>query len=608
VGATGAARAQGRDADAEIVSGFFSTLAEAEERFFRFLETIDLLDAQAEIDRLVGSPWELSDSTTYKLSLLPFHIRYPIYRQIVQQMTRQDERRSRPIHSVTPDSVNLIALNLDSLADQNVKQEVRSALLSHFSVREILDLSFFILAQQSFFPETEDGWRDLERRIAHAGVAVGAGALAFGSAFDLFSLSRTGNIVRSSDRSVKLGWFGGVRRLGFGFRPILRGGLTLGLPGLELAAVITERIRPGENDLRRAVDLAVREGWLNRLTRAKGWDAFIEGAVRRTLAREKGYMGDPLTARAGFFFKREEIPGFPNLSLRGSTELDFHFEEHTAYFTVGLGFEHARSGLSAVLQMSRTPEIRNNIIDPDTRGGVFLAGTMDPPLQMFIERMRARAHMVEDEWDAMAEAEQRQARHERTLRSLGTSHLPLSAARAALNEVDVALADRELHAGLLADRLAEYLESRKVAYSLSRWSRTKGDLHGPLDPSILGPAREQVFSRLDELSHDLEATPPRLRLLHQRYFTVVETLRDAEEQDPSQPALARYKQQAAALEKVLRRESERASVRVAAYLHYRDNARRILADTSRPAPRRNPDPLKPEVLRRVIALQSLPLR
>src|SRR5688572_10706061 len=86
---------------AELVATFVSALIEkGHEKLFGFLETVDLFDAEAEIDRLVGSPWHLNDSTAYKLSLLPFHIRYPIYRQLVRQMTRQDDLRSRPIHLV----------------------------------------------------------------------------------------------------------------------------------------------------------------------------------------------------------------------------------------------------------------------------------------------------------------------------------------------------------------------------------------------------------------------------------------------------------------------------------------------------------------------------
>ena len=69
----------------------------------------------------MGNPRALNDTTAYKLSLLPFHIRFPIYQQLVRQMTRQDDLRSRRIHQVTPDAVNVIALRIGALAEEDVR-------------------------------------------------------------------------------------------------------------------------------------------------------------------------------------------------------------------------------------------------------------------------------------------------------------------------------------------------------------------------------------------------------------------------------------------------------------------------------------------------------
>jgi hypothetical protein len=120
------AQAQGRNGGRESGDGELTRLVEAviglmygaaersHEKVLEFLETVELFDAGAEIDRLAGDPRELNDSTAYKLSLLPLHIRFPIYKQLVQQMTRQDDLRSRRIQNVKPDSVGLVVLRLDS--------------------------------------------------------------------------------------------------------------------------------------------------------------------------------------------------------------------------------------------------------------------------------------------------------------------------------------------------------------------------------------------------------------------------------------------------------------------------------------------------------------
>ena len=80
--------------------------------FFRLLETLELFRFEAEIDRFVGKPRELNDTTSYKLSLLPFYIAYPIYSPLVAQMTRLDTVRANRIYTVTPNSVTLVDLRL----------------------------------------------------------------------------------------------------------------------------------------------------------------------------------------------------------------------------------------------------------------------------------------------------------------------------------------------------------------------------------------------------------------------------------------------------------------------------------------------------------------
>ena len=46
--------------------------------FFRLLEDFEVLHIESEIDRYVGQPRELNDSTAFKLRLLPYSIEYPI--------------------------------------------------------------------------------------------------------------------------------------------------------------------------------------------------------------------------------------------------------------------------------------------------------------------------------------------------------------------------------------------------------------------------------------------------------------------------------------------------------------------------------------------------
>jgi len=184
-----------------VITSFVGSLTtQGRDKLFNFLENVELFDAEAEIDRLVGSPWELHDSTAYKLRLLPLHISYPLYQQLGDQMTRLDERRGERIQNVSPDAVQSQAVRLEDVATDRLPQDFAGALLSHFSPREIADLGVFALAQQPFFPQTDDQWQHRKHQIGQAKLALAAGGLAVGAAFNAGAFAESGSIARSQDR------------------------------------------------------------------------------------------------------------------------------------------------------------------------------------------------------------------------------------------------------------------------------------------------------------------------------------------------------------------------------------------------------------------------
>jgi len=174
---------------------------------FRLMQTLELFRFESEIDRFVGKPRELNDTTSYKLNLLPFYIAYPIYPPLVSQMTRLDSVRANRIYTVTPSSVSLVDLRLQPV--QTLEQfngfgrgdEMASQLLTQFSVREISDLTVLLLSQYRFFPQTDEGWQHTKRSIARAAVPIAVGALATGAAFDAarsFTRGRSPTAARTS--------------------------------------------------------------------------------------------------------------------------------------------------------------------------------------------------------------------------------------------------------------------------------------------------------------------------------------------------------------------------------------------------------------------------
>jgi hypothetical protein len=380
---------------------------------FSFMQTLEFYDVEGEIDRLVGNPWELSDSTSYKLTMFPLRVGYPVYQQLVSQMTRLDELRSMRIYNLTPDSMRIINVNLDILNNQRTSQQLLDSVTQYFNVREILDLGVYGLAQMPIFPEDDVAWQIRKHEIARHKGAVALTAVSLGMLFEAGAYGRSGRLSSWKNRVYDLGWYGNFSHLGFQMHPLLRGGLTFRMPGLEIGAGWAEQVRPAAQQMHGALEFALRESYLGRFTGPTGWNSFFQAALRRVMTHGPGFQGERMTGRAGVFTRRERPLFRANLVLRSSAEVESDFDQ-SIRFAVSLGLDHARSGVSAVLQSSRSSIIQDGQRSHDTRTALFLAGTMEPPTYYLIEAMNVNARLVRELWDDWrASEEQRQAAESR---------------------------------------------------------------------------------------------------------------------------------------------------------------------------------------------------
>ncbi len=562
---------------------------------FSFMTTVELYNVESELDRLVGNPWQLSDSTQYKLGLYPLNVAYPVYRQLLRQMTRLDELRSQRIYNITPDAVDIIAVRLDILDDKRTGHDFLNSLTRHFDAREVLDLGVFALAQQPLFPADEVGWDAVKHRLGVRKGLLIATLLPLAAFYEAGALSRSGTLYRWPDTRFQLGWYGGFRRLGFRLRPFVRGGLSAQMPGVQLAAGLSEQLRPDAASSQRALEVAVRESWINRLTAPTGWDSFVEVAARRVLADTTGYAGEHTTVRAGAFMKRARPLLARDLVVRSSAEVESDLDQ-SVRFALGLGFDLTESGLSAVLQSSRSIVVSNGARVHDTRTGLFLAGTMEPPTRYYLDAMRVQARVLRDAWDLWREAEARRQAAEANVRVAASARL--SASASALHQLARATAEAEECRVHLAALLPPYLESRRRAYSLQRWPRSPGDLHGPLDGNILRQAVDAVFGRLYELAGFLERASRSLEELQAR----TADLHERRERAGGIPVqLVSLDGDLEETSRAWREQSDQVAGAMRLYTVYRDSARRISASAGLPGSRQV-DPLALTTKRKLVAL------
>jgi len=569
-----------------------------------FFNKIELFNVESEIDRLVGNPWELSDSTSYKLSLAPLHVAYPVFDQQVAQMTRLDDIRSRRIQNLTVDSLGLITVNLDLLNGEQRGGQLASSILHYFNAREFMDLGVFLLAQQPFFPQTEDEWDARKHQIAQHQGMLAVGVAGLGALFEVGALNNSGTIKRCQDNRCNIGWYGGFSHLGYHFQPNLRGGLTTQVPGLELSAGLMEQVRAPSDSASSVFEVAVRESYLNRYTSVGGWDSFLEAAVRRVISAESRYQGENLTARGGAFFKRERPFRWRYITLRSSTEVESDLLGSLRW-TMGLGVDYTRTGLSTVLQSSRTNVMREGGPSPEIRTGLFVAGTVDSPEEYYVDSMNVRARLLRDEWNALAASEAEQKQAEAELRVLAGGQAAAYRLAPVFEAIRKAMAESENHRLRVATLLGDYLEGRRIAYSLKQWKRSADDLQGPLDGDMLEAASRAVLERLSELAAFLQGARGRLEILIDRHSRTRENLQA--EGGGSAQAQALASGELADIDGTWRRESEAVSEALRLYNDYLSSTKRIAGIASGIVPVRQVQPLNPRVVRKLVTLVAQPL-
>jgi hypothetical protein len=570
-----------------------------------FLNKIELFNVESEIDRLAGNPWELSDSTQYKLGLAPLHLAYPVFDQYVRQMTRMDDIKSRRIQYLTVDALDLITVNLDILSGEITGGQLANSLIRYFNAREFIDLGVFLLAQQPFFPESEEAWNFRKHQIASHEGALAVTVAGLGALFEVGAISNSGTIKRCQDNKCRVGWYGGFSHLGYHLQPNLRGGFTTQLPWLEVSAGLMEQIRPSSDSVSTVFEMAVRESWLNEHITDTGWQSFMEAAVRRVLAAESRYQGENLTTRGGLFIKRERPFKWRHITLRGSTEVESNMTGSLRY-AMGFGVDYTKTGLSTVLQSSRTNISHEDGIRPETRTGLFMAGTIESPEQYYVEAMQVKARLLQETWQHLVEQEELRRQAEAEMRVLAGAQVPAYRMSPVFEKVRRATAEGEAYRVQIATLLGDYLEGRRIAYSLKQWNHGPDDLHGPVEGEVLKAASDAVRTRLLELAAFLQRSQGPLSMLRDRYGRTNERLQSTPDDSERSRDLA--SDEMSEIDQTWRRESEAVTEGLRLYNHYLASTRRIANIAHVLMPIHHIEPLNPRFVRKLLTLAAQPLR
>jgi hypothetical protein len=225
----------------------------------------------------------------------------------------------------------------------------------------------------------------------------------------------------------------------------------------------------------------------------------------------------------------------------------------------------------------------------------------------FVDGMKARARAVRDEWQRVGELEERRRLAEARVRALATTDPGGPDRRAALEALGAAVTALEGRVARLGVLLADYLESRRRAYAVTRLPRVPGDLHGPLDPTILVAATRLVQERGGELAALLRAAEADLAPLH-RKFHALRAAADRAANDPVARTLtAAYTDDLHELDRAWRQVSAPVRAALEGYTHYEACSKRIAA-ASELVRGKDAAWLPEPVVRRIAALTAPPLQ
>jgi hypothetical protein len=569
----------------------------ARNSIFLYFQNFRLFDADAEIDRAVGSPWDLKESTALKLKLLPIYVRYPIYSALAGNTPRMEPlilEHLVPNEGGIPDGV--YGVQQDQAASQEVKDQVARTLGNTLSSDEIIDFAVYALSQYSFFPQDEAGWKKLKRAIVNSDVYIAAAVILAGAYTDQGSLNESGNLVNLKAGGFKLGWYGSVRDLGIHFHPKLRAGLNASIPGLEMSMGMSHHIHSEPNEEKTALEVAVRESWLNRFAQPGGWDVYAEAGFRYVTDKGDEYTGPTAQLHTGLHASKHDIFGLKDVDFHASSTLDTDFSRNLR-LALSLAVEDTDMGVAGILQGS-------SVTDPVTgsttyQAGFFLAGTFESDKAQAESWMRTKGRALRDEIAQLERYGERADALGERLGAFGTDPSARSREREDVRALGEALAGQESSAIRLGARLADYLEARKAYAHAAKLKGWDDENHGILEPEELVGTRDIFYSRMAGLGNAILADAEVAKSLNERWDALTEALKNMPANGGGPGTLA-YRATATELNDLGNARYQQAlkvGHLTSLYRQLRDDAKRV-DRASNLHPYRDPDPLGPEALRR----------
>lgn len=455
-----------------------------------------LLNLGPEIDRIVGDPWTLNDSTAKKLDSLPSNIRLQI-ESILAQNPRRLQAADGPVEAAAePASFGSTpSFTMSPKQTAAMLNEVTGRLGNYFTGDELLDLGVYYLSKQPFFPKTRSDWDRVKNQIGREGIILAVAAIAAEMASNSASVSFGGKLVKLKGDAFKIGWYGSVRDFGFSMKPSLRAGVNVNTPYFEASAGGVEHVNAAANAEQTGLELFVKEHVIQQLLKPTGWDAGLYATAHTYIVDGNPKQEGTTTMTVAGYAKNDHfLPStFPmnGVLAAGSFSTDF-VGLSTAKLDVGVTAPRydLAAGLSAALTESRE--------QPGVSGvniGVFFGGSLESRLELARGSMNSDGERLRTRLANSQRLRKEMERLADRLKLVGTGVLTKVGEEAETRYDYLHATDR--HAEAQADLgvvFRQYLESRNKFFVLDgKPSRNQiDDDDGPVETETMADIRAEL--------------------------------------------------------------------------------------------------------------------
>ncbi|HEY3450127.1 MAG TPA: hypothetical protein VGK67_27485 [Myxococcales bacterium] len=336
------------------------------------------LFSEEDVDRIIGDPWHMSESTRIKLDALPPRMRLKLYSVLADRADRIYLRGVTRLGQVAPGDFRNVAVDLDFDTANRAIDAIGKSIDGYFRIEELIDLTVYGLSKYEFFPKTQERWNELKLQLPKYDLALGIIALASLAMVDEGNLDMGGWLLKTPSDSFRFGWYASARKFGFKWHPRITLGIQGATPGFDTSLGWTEYFNPvkaqhpWETNDSRSIEWTVREHLFTRWTQEHNWETSGMATLKYVWISVAPNFNQTFRGEVAFYARRPAIVETPQVDflLEGTLASDFR---HQHFSDLSVGFELPVQSIAGALHFY---SLTDPVLPTEWRTGLMVGGSI----------------------------------------------------------------------------------------------------------------------------------------------------------------------------------------------------------------------------------------